>query len=121
MTVYLVISLPKILYIYGSGQPILGDIHRVGQNRLYIYTVYYHIFGDFPAKIPYVYGSGQPTLSDIGLAKPYIHTVYDRVFGDFPAKYTVDTPYIYGSGQPTLSDIHWRLSTNAVLFSSWVH
>ena len=42
------------------------DLRRVGQNRIYVYTVCDRISGDFPAKhavyTPYVYkyGSGQP-------------------------------------------------------------
>jgi len=76
------------LCIHGSGQPTLGNIHRVGQNRICTpYMTVYLVIS--PPKIPYVYGSGQPTLSDIGLAKPYIYTVNVRIFGDFPAKNTV--------------------------------
>ena len=38
MTIYLVISLPEITYIQGF------------HNHMYIFTVYDHIFGDFPAR-----------------------------------------------------------------------
>jgi len=39
---------------------------RVGQNRTCIYTVYDHMFGDFPFKgsvnTLYIYGFGQPYM-----------------------------------------------------------
>jgi hypothetical protein len=64
MSVYLVISLPKILYIYESGQPILGDILRVGQNRIYTPYMTVYLVISLP-KILYIYGSGQPILGNI--------------------------------------------------------
>jgi hypothetical protein len=46
-----------------------------GWPEPYIYTVYDHIFGDFPAKntvyTPYIYGSGQPYVYSMNM---YIHT-----------------------------------------------
>jgi hypothetical protein len=48
--------------------------HAYSWPEPYIYTVYGHIFGDFPAKNtvykPYIYGSGQPYTCAV--CKPYV-------------------------------------------------
>ena len=68
MTEHMVISLPKIPYIY---------------------TVYDRMFGDFPAKNT-IYTPYMTECMVISLPKiPYIYTVHDRMFGDFPAKNTI--------------------------------
>ena len=63
-----------------------NNMRRVGQNRMYIYTVHDRVIGDFPAKITvytpyiytYMYGAGQPysqlqaqlwNMPTVGLAK----------------------------------------------------
>ena len=106
MTVDLVISLPKIPYIYGSGQPNLSDIHRVGQNR--IYTPYMTVdlvislpkdlcrpcIFDKPYRLVCQSASCACTPYLQGWPEPYIYTVYGGIFGGSLPK----TPYIYGSG-----------------------
>jgi len=71
-TVYMVISLPKILYT--------NRIYKVGQNRIYTPCIWW-----FPCQKYCI-----QTVC-IGLARTvYIH----RIYGDFPAKNTVYKPYI---------------------------
>jgi hypothetical protein len=84
MTVYLVISLPKISYIY--------RIHTVLANLIYTVCIQYfwqgnhHIYG--------VYIRFWPTL--------YIRFVYS-IFG---REITIYTVYIYGSGQPCIYGLY---------------
>ena len=56
-------------------------MHRVGQDRKYIYTVYDRIFGDFPANNtvckPYMYGFGQPYTCTCVVSRTVLPRVVD--------------------------------------------
>jgi hypothetical protein len=67
MTIYLVISLPKIPFIYAPymtiylvislpKMPYMHRIYMVLANPTYVlHTVYDRVFGDVPAKVPYTH------------------------------------------------------------------
>jgi hypothetical protein len=88
MTVCMVISLPKILYIH--------RIYRVGQNR--IYTPYMTRVGQNPiymVHIRYIWQGNHQIYGHIRCVYTVLaNPIYDRMYGDFPAKNTVYTPYI---------------------------
>jgi len=100
MTVYYVISLPKIPYICCLCTA-LANVKHMGWSEACMYTVYDRILCDFPTKNTVyslsMYGSGQ--RKQMGWPKACMCTVYDRIFCDFPAKSTVYLLSMYGSGQ----------------------
>ena len=105
MTVYLVISLPKLPKKRAPGLRMVVSISRVAgsQDCLPNCTPTHHRAVQFCVceksdGACWVYGN-KGAAKWLGWPKPYIYTVYDRILGDFPAKNTVYTPYKCRVGQ----------------------
>jgi len=100
MTVYYVISLPKIPYIRCLCTALANVSKWVGQKRVcapYM-TVYFVI--SLP-KVPYIccLCTALANVKHMGWPEACIYTVYDRILCDFPTKNTVCSLFMYGSGQ----------------------